>query len=83
MERVAPSYISSTGLWNIFSQKKTYTITCGKCSHHYTDKVSFAHSDEATSPCPACHILNVWSHNAFAAMYRAQTEAKSRASEEQ
>ncbi len=59
-----PKNLIANGLWNIFTNKKKYVITCGNCEHIYKDKVFFI-DDDASSICPTCKCQNVWSHSGF------------------
>ncbi len=58
----------SNGLWNPFTGKKKYTITCFKCRHSWVEKV-LARNDLASAVCPCCKVQNTWSHSAFGNYY--------------
>lgn len=62
LNTVTPHNIIINGLYNIFTGRKKYGIECGYCLHTYNDKLPLKLSDRATSICPACKIINVWSH---------------------
>ena len=36
---ITPYHISANGLWNIFSGKKKWTVTCGNCHYTWSDKL--------------------------------------------
>lgn len=73
---VPPAQLAANGLWNHFTNRKRYTVTCGSCSHSYRDKVPFT-VDTASSLCPCCGAQNTWSHSRWAASYeRMLTEEK-------
>jgi hypothetical protein len=65
---VSPKTIQANGLMPLFSSKKTYDIECGKCGHGYRDKV-FCVSDDASSRCPLCSMINRWSHASWMRHY--------------
>ncbi len=71
---IKPSGLLANGLWNIFTGKKKYIITCGKCKFDYTDKVIFNIRDTAKSICPNCRTINKWSHSGFQKIYDKQLE---------
>ena len=71
---VKPSGLLANGFWNIFTGKKKYTITCGKCSFNYIDKVIFEIEDTARSICPNCKSINKWSHTEFEKFYDRQLD---------
>lgn len=71
MKQVIPNCIEANGLWNIFTGKKKYTVTCGNCGHSYQDKVVFSTTDVASSICPGCNAQNRWSHSTFQALHDA------------
>lgn len=66
-----PKCLVANGLWNVFTNKKKYTITCGNCSHTYSDKVYFI-IDDASSICPNCKKRNKWKHSAWEKTYNEQ-----------
>lgn len=69
IDTVKPHNISANGWYNHFTGRKKYEVQCGDCLHTYSDKVPFKLSDRASSICPACSIINVWSHRNFADAY--------------
>ena len=71
---VKPSGLLANGFWNIFTGKKKYTISCGKCNFNYADKVLFKTGDTARSICPNCKSINKWSHSKFQKFYDRQLE---------
>ena len=72
--RKTPKYLIANGLWNHFTGKKKYQITCGECGHTYKEKVSFSSGDMASSICPCCHCQNTWSHSAWEGLYNTTLE---------
>ncbi len=69
IKRVTAKSVTGNGLWYFWTGRKKFTIQCGNCGHCYQDKVYFDVSDEATSPCPSCRSLNIWSLSRFDAAY--------------
>ncbi|MEK7480513.1 MAG: hypothetical protein AAB604_00220 [Patescibacteria group bacterium] len=65
---VSPKTIQANGLMPLFSSKKAYGIECGKCGRGYRDKV-FCVSDDASSRCPLCSMINRWSHASWMRHY--------------
>ena len=72
--KTSPQNLRANGLWNIFTGKKKYHITCGNCDHSYSDKVVFSIGDTASSVCPCCNAQNLWSHSKWDEFYSAQLE---------
>jgi len=64
---ITPYHISANGLWNIFSGKKKWTVTCGNCHYTWSDKLPIV--EDITAICPHCKKLNGWSASAFQRMY--------------
>ena len=56
-----PAHLLANGLWNPFTGRKKFQISCGEFNHTYIDKVPCAGIDEISSICPCCHTQNVWS----------------------
>jgi hypothetical protein len=73
---VAPRNLTTNGLWNHFTGKKKYIITCGKCNHTYKDKVYFENTDIASSKCPCCSEQNTWSHSEIVRRYNLITNSQ-------
>lgn len=71
MNKVKPNCLWANGLWNQFTGRKRYDITCGDCNHTYKDKVPFR-IDTASSVCPCCGAQNTWSHSNFERSYNKQ-----------
>jgi len=69
---VYPKNLRANGLWNIFTGKKAYVITCGGCGHIYKDKVYFNMGNIASSLCPSCHLQNKWLHSDWDRFYSEQ-----------
>ena len=63
MGAVTPS-VQANGLWNHFTGKKQWRITCGTCRHTWDEKVPI--QERCSAVCPCCHAQNVWSASAFA-----------------
>ena len=70
--KVFPKFIEGNGLMPLFSNKKKWDITCGNCSHGYSDKVLIQES--CSSICPCCHTQNVWSLSRFLNKYEKSLE---------
>lgn len=66
--KIAPLSCGGNNLWNPITNRKKYTICCGRCRHIWSDKVSLG-VDAATSTCPNCGGCNVWSHADFKLSY--------------
>ena len=74
---VAPSARAANGLRPLFSSKKRYDITCGKCGFGYRDRV-FCVTDEARSRCPMCNTINRWLHSEWFRFYQNACEQQER-----
>lgn len=75
-KRVNAAWYGGNGLWNVFTGRKKYTIRCGDCQHTWTDKVSFATGDIASSICPCCGAQNTWLHSDFQKAYDADLKER-------
>ena len=71
-EKVTPEAIWANGLWNHFTGKKKWRITCGTCTHTWHEKVPI--HEPSSAICPCCGSQNVWSAEAFEREYNAQQE---------
>jgi len=60
-------HVRANGLWNVFTGRKKWTITCGKCSHTWQEKVPIV--EVCSAICPCCHEQNVWSAREFQEWY--------------
>ena len=67
-EVVKPAKLCANGLYNHFTGRKKYTITCGECSHRWPEKVPFT-VDTASALCPCCKVQNTWSHSLWLKRY--------------
>ena len=74
--KTSPKTLQANGLWNIFSGKKKYIVTCGNCEHTYSDKVYFKSNDTASSICPCCNTQNTWSHSEWSKRYDSELESQ-------
>jgi len=66
MKQATPT-VRANGLWNHFTGKKRWVITCGECAHTWAEKVFIVEPSSAI--CPCCHTQNVWSAAAFERAY--------------
>lgn len=66
MKTVTP-LLRANGLWNHFTGRKKWRITCGECQHTWDEKVPI--QERCSSICPCCHSQNVWSASAFENAY--------------
>ena len=69
MQTITPKWIAANGLWNWFTGRKKYTITCGSCEHEFRVKVPFSQTDRAMGRCPMCGEVNAWSHSGWELRY--------------
>jgi hypothetical protein len=67
MIAVSPDSISANGLWNRFSGKKKWSVTCGRCEHTWSVKIPIR--DKCSGICPCCRAQNKWSSVSFALAY--------------
>ncbi len=67
-EVVKPAKLCANGLYNHFTGRKKYTITCGECSHRWPERVPFT-VDTASALCPCCKAQNTWSHSLWLKRY--------------
>lgn len=66
--QVHPRFVQANGLaGNLFTGKKKWRITCGRCDHEWDEKVPVRESCSAA--CPSCGAQNLWSLSRFAAEY--------------
>jgi len=62
-----PSNLRANGLWNHFTGKKKWEITCGKCEHTWSEKVPIRKLCSAI--CPCCQTQNIWDADEFQEHY--------------
>tara|TARA_Y100000034_G_C6807667_1_gene362780 strand:- start:46 stop:264 length:219 start_codon:yes stop_codon:yes gene_type:complete len=62
--------IEANGLYNPFTGKKKWRITCGKCRHTWDEKVPI--QERCSAVCPSCKEQNVWSASRFQKAYDKQ-----------
>lgn len=67
-----PTEVSANGLWNHFTGRKKWEITCGHCDHTWSEKVPIR--EVCSAVCPCCHTQNKWSASAFERAYKARAE---------
>jgi len=67
MKPVTPTTIHGNGLYNHFTGRKKWTITCGACGHTWKEKVPI--HEPSSAICPCCKAQNKWSIVAFDAAY--------------
>ena len=72
---ITPYAVSANGLWNPFTQRKRFTVTCGSCDHTYKDKV-ICQTDKLSSICPNCRRLNIWSLSVFTDRYEKYLQSR-------
>ena len=68
MKTTEPQHLQANGLWNHFTGKKKWRITCGECQHTWYEKVPI--QETCSAICPNCHTQNIWSAIAFERAYR-------------
>lgn len=68
---MAVGYLIANGIWNHFTGKKKYGVTCYACGHSWEEKVPFEASDKASVICPnpQCRKQNTWSHSQWEKSY--------------
>lgn len=66
-DKVTALYVQANGLWNHFTGRKKWRITCGECEHVWDEKVPI--QEQCSAVCPCCHAQNVWSASLFADRY--------------
>ncbi len=64
---ITPKYLQANGLYNIFTGKKKWQITCGNCEHVWYEKVPLV--DMCSAICPCCRQQNVWDSGEFMRKY--------------
>ena len=64
-----PHSITANGFYNVFTGRKKWTITCGKCLHTWTEKVPLNEPASAICTNPNCRAQNTWSIASFARLY--------------
>ena len=67
-EVVKPAKLCANGLYNLFTGRKKYTITCGECSHRWPERVPFT-VDTVSAVCPCCKAQNTWRHSLWLKRY--------------
>lgn len=74
MTYVTPAHLQANGLWNHFTGRKKWRITCGKCEHYWDEKVPINYVCSAI--CPCCKTQNKWDALKFQRYYDAMLVAE-------
>lgn len=64
----SPFGLRANGLYNPFTNKKKWQITCGKCEHSFSEKLIV--NEICSAICPCCKTQNKWSYSLFMRIYK-------------
>ncbi len=64
----SPDTLAANGLWNWFTGRKRWRITCGECKHTWDEKVPIC--EICSALCPCCGAQNRWNPALFEVAYR-------------
>lgn len=73
LQTVEPQNLRANGLWNVFTNRKKWTVSCGNCGHSWQEKVLIV--ERCSAICPCCRTQNVWSAQAWQEYYNRILEA--------
>lgn len=68
--KIVTPRVRANGLWNPFTGRKKWRITCGDCRHCWDEKVPA--QERCSALCPCCGAQNVWSLSDFLRAYDRQ-----------